>query len=133
MSDDALTEFIQQAMPLCRTLGIRAVRLDGEQTILEMDWAEENCTAGGLMHGGAIMALADTAGASVAFANLPEGASGTSTIEANTNFLGAVRDGTVTATATVIHAGSQTIVVEADVHQADRLVTKTIQTQMVLR
>lgn len=133
MSDDALTEFIQQTMPLCATLGIRAVQADAARTVLELDWNEALCTIGGVMHGGSLMALADSAGAAAAFANLPEGATGTSTIEGKTNFLGAVRDGTVTATATVLHAGSQTIVVETELHQAARLIAKTIQTQIVLR
>jgi 1,4-dihydroxy-2-naphthoyl-CoA hydrolase len=99
-----------------------------------MDWAPERCTAGGLMHGGAVMALADSAGAACAFANLPEGAAGTSTIESKTNFLGGAREGTVRATARPLHVGSTTIVVETEVRDATgRLIAKTTQTQMVLR
>ncbi len=80
------------------------------------------------------MALADSAGAACAVANLPEGASGTSTIDSQTNLLAAVREGTVTATATPLHAGSSTIVVETEVRRADgRLAAKTTQTQIVLR
>lgn len=133
MSDDALTAFLHAAMPFCETLGIRGVQSDPTLTVMEMDWTAKRCTTGGLLHGGAIMALADSAGAAAAFANLPEGATGTSTIEGKTNFFGAVTDGTVTASARVLHAGKTTIAVETEVRQGDRLIAKTTQTQIVLR
>jgi uncharacterized protein (TIGR00369 family) len=80
------------------------------------------------------MALADSAGGACAFTNLPEGATGTSTIESKTNFLGAVRGGVVHATAAPLHVGSTTIVVETEVRDDDgRLVMKTTQTQIVLK
>ena len=78
------------------------------------------------------MALADSAGAACAFLNLPEGAVATSTIESKTNFLGAVTDGTVTATSQPLHVGGTTIVIETELHDGDRLVAKTTQTQAVL-
>ena len=128
------TELIRQLMPLCATLDVRVVRNEPQHVELAMDWAPERCTSAGLLHGGAVMALADSAGAACAFANLPEGASGTSTIESKTNFLGAVRKGTVRATARPLHVGSTTIVVETETRDDnDRLVAKTTQTQMVLR
>jgi 1,4-dihydroxy-2-naphthoyl-CoA hydrolase len=128
------TELIHQSMPLCATLGVRAVRSERDVVELEMDWAPEWCTSAGLLHGGAVMALADSAGAACAFANLPEGSSGTSTIESKTNFLGAVRDGTVRAVARPLHVGSTTIVVETETRDGNgRLIAKTTQTQMVLR
>jgi 1,4-dihydroxy-2-naphthoyl-CoA hydrolase len=127
------TEFIHQTMPLCATLGMRAVRNRPDGVDLEMDWAPEKCTSAGLLHGGAVMALADSAGGACAFANLPEGASGTSTIESKTNFLGAVREGTVRASARPLHVGSTTIVVETETRDSSgRLIAKTTQTQMVL-
>jgi uncharacterized protein (TIGR00369 family) len=86
------------------------------------------------MHGGAIMALADSAGAACAMLNLPEGATGTATIESKTNFLGAVREGKVRARSTMLHRGSSTIVVETEVRDSrERLVAKVTQTQIVLR
>ena len=101
---------------------------------LELDWRAELCTAGGVLHGGALMSLADTAGAVCAFLNLPADAEGTTTIESKTNLLAAVRGGTVTATATPLHVGSSQIVVETELRRDDeRLVAKTIQTQAVLR
>ena len=128
------TELIRQLMPLCATLDVRVVRNEPDHVELAMDWAPERCTSAGLLHGGAVMALADSAGAACAFANLPEGAAGTSTIESKTNFLGAVRQGTVRATARPLHIGATTIVVETETRDDnDRLVAKTTQTQMVLR
>jgi uncharacterized protein (TIGR00369 family) len=80
------------------------------------------------------MGLADSVGAVCAFLNLPEGALGTSTIESKTNLLRGVRAGTVVATATPIHAGRSTIVVQTHVRDdREKLVSLTIQTQTVLR
>lgn len=129
----APTGFIHDSMPLCRTLGVTAVTVEADEVVLSLDWAEELCTVGGLLHGGAIMALADSAGATCAFLNLPDGAVGTATIESKTNFLGSVTGGTVTARSTPLHAGRTTIVVETEVRRDDgRLVAKTTQTQSVL-
>jgi 1,4-dihydroxy-2-naphthoyl-CoA hydrolase len=133
MIDDA-TKYLHAAMPLCATLGMRAVSLDAAAVVLELDWSDTTTTAGGLMHGGAVMALADAAGGYCAFANLSDGATGTATIESKTNMLRAVREGTVQATSTVLHAGGTTIVVETEVRDgAGKLVAKTTQTQAVLR
>jgi uncharacterized protein (TIGR00369 family) len=101
---------------------------------LTLDWAPALCTTGDILHGGVIMALADSAGAACASLNLPKGAAGTATIESKTNFLGAVRNGSVIATATPLHAGGTTIVVETAVRDSSgKLVAKVTQTQMVLR
>lgn len=120
-------------MPMCTTLGITASRFDAEEVVLSMPWSAQLGTSGGLLHGGVLMALADAAGGACAFANLPDGATGTATIESKTNFLGAVRDGEVTATARALHIGSTTIVVETELVADGRLVAKTTQTQIVLR
>jgi uncharacterized protein (TIGR00369 family) len=129
-----LTEQIHSLMPMCATLGMRVVRSAPEGVELEMDWAPERCTSNSLLHGGAVMALADSAGGACAFANLPDGSVGTSTIESKTNFLGAVRSGVVRATSKPLHVGSTTIVVETEIRDdRDRLIAKTTQTQIVLR
>jgi uncharacterized protein (TIGR00369 family) len=134
MTDGDATALIHEAMPLCATLGIRAELYTPEEVVLSLDWALALCTTAGLMHGGAIMALADSAGGACALLNLPADASGTATIESKTNFLGAVRSGAVTATATPLHVGRTTIVVETSVRDsAGRLVARVTQTQMVLR
>ena len=121
-------------MPLAEALGMRAGAYTADAVELSLDWSPSFCTAGGVLHGGVIMALADSAGGACALLNLPDDASGTATIESKTNFLGAVRGGTVTATAKPLHRGGTTIVVETEVRDASaRLVAKVTQTQMVLR
>src|SRR3954452_12752190 len=128
------TEQLHGLMPFCAALGMRGVRNEPDHIELEMDWSADHCTTAGLLHGGAVMALADSAGGACAFANLPDGATGTSTIESKTNFLGAVREGVVRAVARPLHVGSTTIVVETEVRDAGgRLVAKTTQTQIVLK
>jgi 1,4-dihydroxy-2-naphthoyl-CoA hydrolase len=134
MTDQAATALIQDAMPLCAKLGIRAESYAPEQVALSIDWAPDLCTTNGILHGGVIMSLADSAGGACALLNLPKDSSGTATIESKTNFLGAVRSGTVTAIATPLHAGATTIVVETSVRDAsNRLIAKVTQTQIVLR
>lgn len=134
MTDEASTTLLRDAMPLCATLGMRVNTYTKDLVSIALDWAPELCTSNGLLHGGVVMALADSAGGSCAFLNLPEGAGGTSTIESKTNFLRGVRDGTITATATPLHTGRSTIVVETAVtDDAGTLVAKVTQTQTVLR
>ncbi|MDQ6835567.1 MAG: PaaI family thioesterase [Actinomycetota bacterium] len=103
-----------------------------EAVRLTLDWRATLCTAGGVLHGGALMSLADTAGAVCAFLNLPDGAAGTTTIESSTRLLAAVRQGPVAAVATPLRVGRTLIVVETELRSVDRLVAKTTQTQAVL-
>jgi 1,4-dihydroxy-2-naphthoyl-CoA hydrolase len=120
-------------MPFTRSLGAVFSRYAKEEVRARLDWAPERCTAGGLLHGGAIMALADSTGAACAFVNLPDGATGTTTIESKTNFLRGVRDGYVEAVSRPLHVGRTVIVVETDVRDPrDRLVARVLQTQLVL-
>ena len=131
-----MTESVDLArgsMPLCDTLDVSTVRAEPALVVLELGWAPHLCTSAGILHGGAIMALADSAGGLCAFLNLPAGSAGTATIESKTNFFGAVRDGTVVASARPLHSGSTTIVIETEVRAGDRLVAKTTQTQAVKR
>jgi len=131
MSADA-TANLHELMPLTATLGFSVERWEPEVVQLTVEWRRDLCTAGGVLHGGVIMTLADTAGASCAFLNLPQGA-GTTTVESKTNFLRAVRDGRVVATSRPLHTGRSLIVVETEVHGADnRLAAKVTQSQMVL-
>ena len=122
---------LHQLIPLAATLGVRMVEDSPQAVVVELDHRDDLCTAGGVMHGGALMTLADTSGAVCAFLNLPQGSAGTTTIESKTNLLAAVRGGTVTARSTPLHAGRTVIVVETEL-RTDRLVAKTIQTQAVL-
>ena len=128
---DDLTPLVHEQMPLAATLGIR-VQGGPESVEAAIDWKAELCTAGGILHGGVLMTLADSAGAVCAFLNLPPGKL-TTTIESKTNFLGAVRDGQVVARSRPLHEGRTTIVVETDVFDASgRMVARTMQTQAVL-
>jgi uncharacterized protein (TIGR00369 family) len=126
-----ITEMVRAQLPLAETLGMRF--FGGEDEVdATLEWAPGLCTAGGVLHGGVLMALADSAGAVCAFLNIPEGAT-TSTIESKTNFLGPVRSGEVRARSRPLHVGRTTVVVETDVlDESGRLVARTMQTQAVL-
>ncbi|HXY42579.1 MAG TPA: PaaI family thioesterase [Acidimicrobiales bacterium] len=132
--NDTSTQFLHERIPLCAMLGIRAgTRFGADGVALLLDWSAEMCTGDGMLHGGILMALADSAGGMCAYLNLPPGAAGTATIESKTNFLRAVRSGTVMALAAPLHIGSRTIVVETDVRdESGSLAAKVIQTQIVL-
>lgn len=133
MTPTEATDLIRSAMPLCDTLGMRATAAAPGEVRVEIDHAPGLCTSGGVLHGGVVMALADSAGATCAYLNLPEGAT-TTTIESKTNFLGALRDGTAVAVARPLHVGGRTIVVETDVRdEAGKPLARVTQTQMVLR
>ena len=133
MTDDRAGD-LRRLMPLAETLGIQTGAFTADVVELSLEWSQSLCTAGGILHGGVIMALADSAGGACALLNLPDGASGTATIESKTNFLGTVRGGMVTATARPLHRGGTTMVVETEVRDtAGRLVAKVTQTQIVLR
>ena len=119
-------------MPFSQSLGVELEIADPGTVAEILAWSAERCTAGGVLHGGAIMALADTVGAICAYLNLPEGAT-TSTIESKTNFFRGVRSGFVRARAKPLHAGKSTIVVQTELRDdQDRSVAVVIQTQAVL-
>lgn len=120
-------------MPFSLATGITAVSAAPDEVVATLAWDEARCTIGGVLHGGALMTLADSVGAICAFLNLPEGA-GTSTIESKTNLFRAVRSGSVTATARPLHVGRTTIAVQTEVRADDgKLVSLTTQTQAVLQ
>lgn len=131
MSD--ATDQVHELMPFAALLGIGVQDRSAETVVMTMDWKVERTTVGGVMHGGALMSLADCAGALCAFLNLPDGSAGTTTIESKTNMIGAVRGGTVTATSRPLHVGRTTIVIETELRRDDeKLIAKTTQTQAVL-
>ncbi|WP_024796918.1 PaaI family thioesterase, partial [Tomitella biformata] len=104
------TAQMQALMPLAKTLGVELVSASKSEVMGTLAWAERLTTAGGMLHGGALMVLADSIGAALAFLNLPTGAS-TSTTSSNTVFLRGVTAGVVTATARPLHVGRRTIAV----------------------
>ena len=127
-------EQLTQSMPFAAASGVEITAAGPDEVRARLDWAPDRCTLGGALHGGALMTLADSAGAVAAFLNLPEGAAGTSTLESKTNLFGGVRAGHVEAVSRPLHVGRTTIVVQTDLFDASgKRVAQTTQTQMVLQ
>jgi uncharacterized protein (TIGR00369 family) len=114
-------------------LGIRFVEASEERLRAELAVRDELCTVPGIMHGGALMAFADTLGACATVMRLPKGAS-TTTIESKTNFLAAATSGsTIVGECNVLHQGRRTVVCQTRIMDASgRLLALVIQTQAVL-
>lgn len=113
-------------------LDMRFVEARPERVVAELAIRDDLRTVGGALHGGTLMAFADTVGAAATIINLPPGAS-TTTLESKTNFFAAGRSGIVRAEATPLHRGKRTMVWQTRVtDEAGRLLSLTIQTQMVL-
>ena len=130
---DDLDQAPSTGMPFADMIGIRIVDTQAEEVRGLLDWAPERCTAGGVMHGGALLTLADSVGATCAFLNLPTGTL-TATIESKTNFFRPVTRGTVEAVARPLHVGKSTIVVQTDVlDEEGRRVAQVTQTQAVIK
>ena len=121
---------LNELIPFAAALGIELLEATPELVVSRLQWTPERCTTGGVMHGGALMALADNGGGVCAFLNLPEGAVGTATIESKTNFMRAVREGAVTASSRPLHVGRTMVVVETELVRDDgKLAAKVTQTQ----
>jgi uncharacterized protein (TIGR00369 family) len=117
---------------LVELLGIEFVELAPERVLATLAIRDDLRTVGGALHGGTLMAFADTVGAVATVLNLPAGA-GTTTLESKTNFFAAGRSGTVRAETTPLHRGKRTMVWQTRVtDESGRLLSLTIQTQMVL-
>ncbi len=124
---------IASMVPFAGHLGFEVMRCDREACIVEVTLRPEHCTAGGTAHGGFLMTLADFAGAAGAFMVLPEGARTTTTSDSKTNMIGAAPAGSrLVATATPVHVGRRTSVWQTRVTVGDKLISLTLQTQMVL-
>ncbi len=128
-----IEEHNQNPQPLARLIGVEIVEADKSKVVGRLVVRPEICTTFDTLHGGAIMAFADTLGATGAFLNLPPGA-GTTTMESKTNFIGAAKAGSVvTAVSTPVHIGSRTSVWQTRITREDgKLVAVVTQTQMVL-
>lgn len=119
-------------MPFALTLGVEIDVATKDEVVGRLPYSVERTTAGGAMHGGALMAFADSIGAVCAFLNLPAGA-GTSTTSSATVFLRGVTSGDVTATARPLHAGRTIIAVLTELRDDQgRLVAQVTQSQAVL-
>jgi 1,4-dihydroxy-2-naphthoyl-CoA hydrolase len=133
MPIDTLTRINKQMLPFAELLGITFVNASPDKIVAEMIVRDDLCTRPAVLHGGAIMAFADTLGATGTIANLPAGA-GTTTIESKTNFVAPAPVGTrVIGEATPIHRGRRTMIWQTRVSTPEgRLVALVTQTQLVL-
>jgi uncharacterized protein (TIGR00369 family) len=125
---------LNEAMPFGALLGIDLDEASAAEVRGGLEWAAERCTVGGLLHGGALMGLADSLGGLCAYLNLPDGATGTATVESKTNFFRGVREGQVHATTRPLHVGRTTIVVQTDLRDdRGKRVAQVTQTQAVIQ
>jgi 1,4-dihydroxy-2-naphthoyl-CoA hydrolase len=130
--ESATGDGLLASMPYAVALGMTVQEAGPSLVRASLPWAPERSTSGGIMHGGALMSLADTAGAICAVLSLPPGA-GTATVESKTNFFRALRSGTATAQARPLHVGRSFIVVQTDItDDAGKRVAQVTQTQAVL-
>jgi 1,4-dihydroxy-2-naphthoyl-CoA hydrolase len=124
---------LQALIPFAATVGIEFDSATPDEVRGRLAWSQERCTTSGIMHGGALMTLADTLGGACAYLNLPPGAQ-TATITSTTSFLRAVREGEVTGIARPLHTGRTVIVVQTDLlDSSGRRVAQVTQTQAVIQ
>ena len=130
---DPLARLRALKLPFTEMIGIEIVAADKDRVVGELMVRTELCTVPQMMHGGAIMAFADTLGAAGTILNLPDGAS-TTTLESKTNFIaGAPLGARLIGEATPVHRGRRTQVWTTRITTAEgRLVAIVTQTQMVL-
>ena len=130
---DTLARIKETRLPFAELLGIEVISASPDKIVAEMQVREDLCTSPAVLHGGAIMAFADTLGALGTIVNLPQG-SGTTTIESKTNFVAPAAVGTrIVGEATPIHRGRRTMIWQTRVSgQGGRLVALVTQTQLVL-
>lgn len=121
-------------MPFAELKGITFVEAEQDRVVARMLVRPDLCTLNHTIHGGAVMALADSVGAAATVINLPQDAKGTTTVESKTNFVGGAKEGTaVVATATPIHRGRRTQVWQTRIETEEgKLVAVVTQTQLVL-
>jgi 1,4-dihydroxy-2-naphthoyl-CoA hydrolase len=132
MTPVELTAMAHEQMPLTELLGLEVLHGEPDRVEASGEWKPEYCTAGGVIHGGYLMALADSVGALCAFLNLADG-SATSTIESKTNFFRPVTSGSLRFVATPVHVGRSIVVIQTDAtNEESALVSRTSQTQAAI-
>ncbi len=124
-------ETLAGLMPFTRELGLTLDEASPGRVVARLAWAPHLCTAGGIMHGGVLMSLADSAGALVALLGLDEGAT-TATMTSTTQMFRPVTGGEVRAVAVPLHRGRTAVTVQTSLHDAQqRLVAQTTQIQAI--
>ncbi len=133
MTTESVSQFVADPLPFARLLGLELVTVTPDRVEALLQVREDLCTRPAVLHGGAVMALADTLGAIATVANLAEGST-TTTIESKTNFFAAIPVGdTARAECTPLHRGRTTMVWQTRVTRSDgRVAALVIQTQLVL-
>ena len=127
-----LTKMVHSLMPLSAVLGLEILEGSPDKVLARAKWSAERCTTGGVLHGGYLMAVADSTGAACASLSLPPGAI-MPTIESKTNFFRGVTEGIIEIATAPVHIGRTVIVVQTDITNASgKLVSRTIQTQAVI-
>jgi len=130
--DAGATAMAHDQMPFAKELGLEVISARADEVRARADWSPQRCTTAGMLHGGFLMAAADSMGAVCTVLNLPPGA-GTATIESKTNFFRAVRAGRISLITVPVHVGRTTIVVQTDVtDDRGKLVSRSTQTQAVI-
>ncbi|MDA8284786.1 MAG: PaaI family thioesterase [Actinomycetota bacterium] len=120
-------------MPFAQTLGIELLGATPDEVRGRLAWRPELCTAGGVLHGGVLMALADSTAGLCAYLNLGDPAFTTTTIESKTNFLRAVVDGHVESISRPLHSGRRIVVIDTDlIDDGGRPVGRVTQSQLVI-
>jgi 1,4-dihydroxy-2-naphthoyl-CoA hydrolase len=129
---DLLDQLARNPLPFATLLGVKLVSAAPDRIVAEMTVREDLCTSPAVLHGGAVMAFADTLGALGTIANLAEGRR-TATIESKTNFMRAAPVGSrIVGESTPLHRGQRTMVWQTCVTAADgRLLAVVTQTQLV--
>ncbi|HEX4257944.1 MAG TPA: PaaI family thioesterase [Streptosporangiaceae bacterium] len=118
-------------MPFAAELGVVLEEASAERVVARLDWAPQLCTTGGVLHGGVLMSLSDSAGALVTFVGLPEGVT-TATVTSTTQLMRAVSGGTIRAMAIPLHRGRTMVTAQTSVYDdRKRLVAQTTQVQAV--
>jgi uncharacterized protein (TIGR00369 family) len=118
-------------MPFAQHLGLIVDQASPDEVIARLEWAPHLCTVAGIMHGGVLMSLADTAGALVTFLGLPAGAT-TATITSTSQLFRPVTGGTVRAVAVPLHRGRTTVTAQTSLYNSEhRLVAQTTQIQAI--
>ncbi len=131
MSGSADFDALAALMPFAAELGVSLDEASADRVVARLDWAPRLCTAGGVLHGGVLMSLADSAGALVTFLGLPTGAT-TATASSSTQLMRPVTGGTVRAMAVPLHRGRTTVTAQTSLlDDAERLVAQTTQVQTV--
>jgi 1,4-dihydroxy-2-naphthoyl-CoA hydrolase len=127
MDLDALTAL----MPFASDLGIMVREAGQDRVVAELAFQPRLCTTAGIMHGGALMTLADSAGALIAYLGLPDGAT-TATITSTTQLFRPVTAGTVRAVSVPLHRGRTTATIQTSLRDSDdRLIAQTTQIQAI--